>query len=412
MPQDRLLNSLDLFSGIGGITAALEGIARPVGYCEIDKGCQQVLKWHINRGNLPNAPIFDDICKLTKRSFGDGTNIDIIVGGWPCQDLSPLGKRRGLSGERSGLIREVVRVTDEFKPKFLFLENVPQVMASGFDYIVDEFVTKRSYELRWVVIPASSAGAPHVRKRWYGLLIRKDAWALISKMVFMLHSYHPTNWDVRSEPQRMIVPKTLQDKKELLRYVSMLGNSVVPDAVRLAFITMASAYSTPVTRETLRKLKTLQFARFDVNNLAGKIHTLTAKHKLNTNTWGVVTPDKSTFVITKPAMAKPELNLTFDPHAFHKPVSGLVSAKLVETRVSARSWGTPRFTVPMCNVLTQRSIRDLPTQVRFEKSTPNNLREGVIHPAFVEWMMGFTGKRAYLGQVSTRNTNAGIGRWG
>ena len=160
-----MLLSLDLFSGVGGMTLALHGIAEPVAYCEIDRHAQHVLMARMQDGSLPMAPIYDDVRTLTQQELSS-THIDIIVGGWPCQDLSPFGLRKGLqSGTRSGLVSEVSllkkikkKLADELKPKAIFLENVPAILGNGMDQLIREFVRKRGYEMRWAVIPASSWG--------------------------------------------------------------------------------------------------------------------------------------------------------------------------------------------------------------------------------------------------------------
>ena len=96
-----MLNGLDLFSGIGGISVALKEWVRPVAYCEIDPYCQGVLLSRMAEGRLPKAPISEDIRSITGLDFSG--NIHIIYGGFPCQDISTLGNGKGLAGERSGL---------------------------------------------------------------------------------------------------------------------------------------------------------------------------------------------------------------------------------------------------------------------------------------------------------------------
>src|SRR5216684_872072 len=89
---------LDLFSGIGGITKALEGYVQPVAYCENDRYAQGVLLSRMANGDLPNAPIWSDI--LTLRGAMLPRTPEIIYGGFPCQDISVAGRGKGLDGER------------------------------------------------------------------------------------------------------------------------------------------------------------------------------------------------------------------------------------------------------------------------------------------------------------------------
>ena len=88
------LYGLDLFSGIGGITKALSGFVEPVAYCEKDRYAQGVLLSRMAQGELPVAPIWDDIQTFPGKAFKD--HIDIIYGGFPCQDISVAGTGRGL----------------------------------------------------------------------------------------------------------------------------------------------------------------------------------------------------------------------------------------------------------------------------------------------------------------------------
>jgi DNA (cytosine-5)-methyltransferase 1 len=155
---------LDLFSGIGGITKALEGYVRPVAYCENEQFAQAVLLSRMAEGELPNAPIWDDVQTLDGKQFRG--KVDIIYGGFPCQDISVAGHGKGLEGERSGLFSEILRLADEIEPTFLFLENVPAITTRGLRDVSAE-ITKRGYDSRWKIVSASDVGAPHLRKRWW-----------------------------------------------------------------------------------------------------------------------------------------------------------------------------------------------------------------------------------------------------
>jgi DNA (cytosine-5)-methyltransferase 1 len=159
-----MLHALDLFSGIGGITYALQDFVRPVAYCEIEPYCQSVLLSRMQEGHLPKAPIWDDI-RTFQGSFWR-CDVDIIYGGFPCQDISIAGRGAGLEGERSGLFFEILRLAKEIKPKFLFLENVPAITSRGGLRVVRE-IASLGYDCRWSVISAASVGAMHKRERWF-----------------------------------------------------------------------------------------------------------------------------------------------------------------------------------------------------------------------------------------------------
>ncbi len=159
-----MLNGLDLFSGIGGISLALREWVRPIAYCEIDPYCQGVLLSRISDGLLPNCPIWDDVKTLEPFDLRGAT--DIIYGGFPCQDISIAGLGKGLEGERSGLFFEIMRLAKEIKPRFIFLENVPAITSRGGLQVVRE-IAEMGYDCRWCVISAASVGALHRRERWF-----------------------------------------------------------------------------------------------------------------------------------------------------------------------------------------------------------------------------------------------------
>ncbi len=155
---------LDLFSGIGGITKALEPWVRPVAYCENDRYCQAVLLSRMARCDIPNAPIWDDVRTFT--SDMAPRNIGIIYGGFPCQDISLAGRGAGLDGKRSGLFFEIVRLVGEIRPRFIFLENVPAIRSRGGAEVVGT-LAGLGYNCRWDVLSAYDVGAPHIRERWF-----------------------------------------------------------------------------------------------------------------------------------------------------------------------------------------------------------------------------------------------------
>ena len=173
-----MLNGLCLFSGVGGKSLALQGIVKTVGYCEIDPYCQKVLQKQMQRGKLQKAKIFTDVRKLSIKDLS--SQVDIIYGGFPCQDISSMGLQKGLEGERSGLVKEVFRLTKECKPTYVFLENVSAIIDNGLEEILREF-TKLGYDCRWKVISASMFGAPHERKRFFILCERQDIRTQVTK---------------------------------------------------------------------------------------------------------------------------------------------------------------------------------------------------------------------------------------
>ena len=156
------LRVLDLFSGIGGFSLGLErtGGFETVAFCEIEAFPHKVLAKH-----WPNVPCYDDVRTLTaERLAADGIAVDIICGGFPCQDLSTSGSGLGLDGERSGLWREYFRLVCEIRPQFIIVENSPELLDGWLGQILGP-LAKVGYDAEWECIPASAVGAPHRRDR-------------------------------------------------------------------------------------------------------------------------------------------------------------------------------------------------------------------------------------------------------
>lgn len=152
---------LDLFSGIGGFSLGLERAGmQTAAFCEIEPFCRDVLAKH-----WPGVPIYDDIRTVTAaRLANDGIEIDVICGGFPCQDISTAGKGAGLAGERSGLWYEYHRLIEEIRPKYAIIENVSALRSRGLDAVLGSLAAL-GYDAEWHCIPASAVGAPHQRDR-------------------------------------------------------------------------------------------------------------------------------------------------------------------------------------------------------------------------------------------------------
>lgn len=158
-----MLNVLDVFSGIGAFSLGLEWTKgfKTVAFCENDKDCHKVLKKH-----WLNVPIYNDIKKLTYEKLKEDriSKIDVIAGGFPCQDISNVGKKAGLNASRSGLWSEMRRLISEIRPKYAIVENVPALLCRGFEHVLAD-LAEIGYDAEWHCIPASAIGANHQRDR-------------------------------------------------------------------------------------------------------------------------------------------------------------------------------------------------------------------------------------------------------
>jgi len=150
-----------LFAGIGGFDLGLERAGMVCKWqVEIDNQCNEVLAHHWS-----NVERLEDIQNVGRHNL---RSVDVICGGFPCQDLSVAGKREGLSGERSGLWFEFHRVLEEFRPRWAIIENVPGLLSSngGRDFaVVLRGLAELGYGVTWQVLDAQYFGVAQRRRR-------------------------------------------------------------------------------------------------------------------------------------------------------------------------------------------------------------------------------------------------------
>jgi DNA (cytosine-5)-methyltransferase 1 len=146
-----------LFSGIGGIDLGFEWAGIETKWqVEIDEYCQKLLSIR-----FPHTKKFTDVRKVGSHNL---EKVDIISGGFPCQDISVAGKGAGIEGERSGLWTELHRVISELRPRFAFIENVPMLTIRGGGRVISD-LAEIGYDAEWQIVGADDVGAWHRRKR-------------------------------------------------------------------------------------------------------------------------------------------------------------------------------------------------------------------------------------------------------
>ena len=163
------LKMIDLFSGGGGFSYAAEKLVggyETIQFVEIDSYCQKVLKKH-----WPTVPIHNDI----KTYKPEPHSASVIVGGFPCTDISTAGKGLGITKEtRSGLFYELMRVVCLVRPKFVILENVAAILNNGMGIVLGE-LCKARFDAEWATFRASDyVRACHHRDRWWLIAINRD----------------------------------------------------------------------------------------------------------------------------------------------------------------------------------------------------------------------------------------------
>lgn len=222
--NQRKLRVLDLFSGIGGFSLGLERAGMTtVAFCEIEPFCREVLKKH-----WPDVPIFNDVRSLTHEQIG---SVDVICGGFPCQDISFAGKGAGLEGERSGLWFEFARLIGKLRPTYVIAENVSALRSRGLERVLGSLAAL-GYDAEWHCIPAAAVGAPHKRDRIWIVAYPAGGgkqqggsqcyFGGLQKEVLRTSRYSD---DWKTEPA---IPRVVDGFPGRIHPIRALGNAVVP----------------------------------------------------------------------------------------------------------------------------------------------------------------------------------------
>jgi len=171
---DRGLRELALFAGAGGgiLGGHLLGW-RTVCAVEFDPYARDVLLARQNDGCLPPFPVWDDVRTFDGRPWRGV--VDVVSGGFPCQDISECGKGAGIDGERSGLWSEMARIIGEVRPRFVLVENSPALVGRGLARVLGDLARVGPYDVRWGRIGADDCSAPHVRKRCWLVGVLADS---------------------------------------------------------------------------------------------------------------------------------------------------------------------------------------------------------------------------------------------
>jgi DNA (cytosine-5)-methyltransferase 1 len=223
-----------LFSGIGGLELGFErtGQFKTVFQVEKDPFCRAVLAKHWR-----SVPRFEDICNVTATSL---PKCHILVGGFPCQDVSIAGRGAGLDGSRSGLWREFARLIGSLRPRVVLVENVAGLISNGLAEVIGD-LSKLGYDAEWSLVSACAFGSPHTRARLFivaypngkhgsrGLGIQPR----LKESVFVAGDHDPSAfpWEKTASAN----PRGVNGLSRGLDYANRaraLGNSIVPQVAQ------------------------------------------------------------------------------------------------------------------------------------------------------------------------------------
>lgn len=235
---------LDLFSGIGGFSLGLEAAGmETIAFCEYEEHARRIIQKH-----WPNTKIEPDIRLLSTDDYSK--IIEVVTGGFPCQDLSTAGKKAGIEeGERSGLWREMFRIIRDIRPKYAIMENVSNLLIGengSWMGVLLRDLASIGYDAQWHCISVADIGGGHERKRvWIIAYPHKDGWdgheKIFNSISNQVRNCRPSKSIIRlfALVSKIQFPKIMQDHRKLnglsdgVDRLERLGNSINPRIARI-----------------------------------------------------------------------------------------------------------------------------------------------------------------------------------
>jgi DNA (cytosine-5)-methyltransferase 1 len=251
----RIMNELALFAGAGGgiLGGHLLGW-RTVCAVEWDAYAASVLVARQNDGTLPPFPIWDDVQTFDGRPWRG--RVDVVSGGFPCQDISAAGKGAGITGERSGMWKHMARIIHEVRPRFCFVENSPMLTSRGLGSVLGD-LAEMGFNAEWCVLGFNRIGG-HIRRERIWIVAESGLHRQHNKLNESLENttnmgidYKPENqntWDVfgidwqrkgakysKSPTSKPLLCREIDGVAGTVDRIKCLGNGQVPAVAATAF---------------------------------------------------------------------------------------------------------------------------------------------------------------------------------
>ncbi|GHT30593.1 hypothetical protein FACS1894214_0750 [Planctomycetales bacterium] len=229
------MRTLDCFSGIGGGILASRILGHRI-CCAVETNpyCRNILVHHQNNGDLEPFPIWDNIESFNGRQWRGV--IDLVQGGFPCQNISAAGNKEGITGKQSGLWKEMYRIVCEIRPQYVFVENVRDLLVRGLGTVLGD-LSGAGFNAQWCVLSAAAIGAKHKRDRLWILAKRRnvsDSFNVWSRWLLGQTEIQKDFWNrqQKDEPDVACQCDGFPDRLDALRG---FGNAQVPLCAAMAF---------------------------------------------------------------------------------------------------------------------------------------------------------------------------------